>query len=57
MPTHVDIPQNCGLEKDSVVLVEQVRAIDRSRLDDYIGYVNKNAMLKVDKALSVSVGI
>ena len=57
LPTHVLIPKTCGLDKDSLVLTEQVRAIDRSRLDDYIGNAGKSVMSRVDMALSVSVGL
>ena len=37
LPTHVVIPKSCGLDRDSLVLVEQIRTIDRSRLSNYIG--------------------
>lgn len=57
IPTHVSLSKECGLEKDSIVLAEQIRAIDRSRLGSYIGYLEKSAMLKVDKALSISIGL
>ena len=57
LPTHVAISKKCGLEKDSLVLTEQIRAIDRTRLGSYIGYIGESAMLKVDKALSVSIGL
>jgi mRNA interferase MazF len=57
LPTHVIIPKSCGLERDSLVLTEQVRAIDRSRLGDYIGFVGKSVMSQVDRALSVSIGL
>ena len=57
IPTHVLIMSESGLEKDSLVLTEQIRAIDRSRLSNYIGCVNNNVMLMIDKALSISVGL
>jgi len=57
LPTHVLIPKSCGLDKDSLVLMEQIRAIDRSRLGDCIGRAGKSVMSKVDMALSVSVGL
>jgi mRNA interferase MazF len=57
LPTHVFIPKTCGLEKDSLVLTEQIRAIDRSRLGNYIGRAGKCVMPRVDMALSVSVGL
>ena len=57
LPTHVLIPKSCGLDKDSLALTEQVRAIDRSRLGNYIGHAGKSVMSQVDMALSVSVGL
>ena len=57
LPTHVLIPKTCGLDKDSLALTEQIRAIDRSRLGDYIGRAGKSVMSRVDPALSVSVGL
>lgn len=57
LPTHVVLSINCGLEKNSLVLAEQIRAIDRSRLGDYIGYAGKSAMSQVDRALLVSIGL
>ena len=55
--THVPISRKCGLDKDSLVLTEQIRAIDRTRLGSYIGYIGESAMLQVDKALLVSIGL
>lgn len=46
-----------GLDKDSVVLLEQIRTIDKSRLDENIGYLNRYQMRKVDEALRISVGV
>ena len=57
LPTHVFLSTKYGLEKDSLVLTEQLRAIDRSRLQNYIGYIDKSAMSQVDKALSISIGL
>ena len=58
LPTHIEIDAgNFGLIKDSVLLLEQVRTIDRKRFRDRIGRCDKNFMKKVDKALEVSVGI
>ena len=57
LPTHVFIPKTCGIEKDSLALTEQIRAIDRSRLGDYIGSAGKSVMSRIDMALSVSVGL
>ena len=57
LPTHVLLPKSCGLERDSLALTEQIRAIDRARLGNYIGHVGKSVMSKIDVALSVSVGL
>jgi len=57
LPTHVLIPKSCGLDKDSLVLVEQIRTIDRSRLSNYIGHISKEIQPAVDKALAVCVGL
>lgn len=57
LPTHVPINEITGLEKESFVLLEQIRTLDKGRLDDYIGRLNREQMLKVDKALRTSVEI
>lgn len=57
LPTHALLPKNCGLGRDSLALTEQIRVIDRIRLREYIGNVGRSAMLLVDKALSISIGL
>ena len=57
LPTHVIIPSSSGIEVDSMALVEQVRAIDRSRIRDYIGQIGGKVQSEVDVALAVCVGI
>ncbi len=58
LPTHISVDaDNCGLAKDSIVLLEQVRTIDKKRLKEKMGALDTNAMVKVDKALSVSFGL
>lgn len=57
MPTHYHIGRSCGLYKDSVVLLEQIRTIDKSRIIHYIGQVNWYQMKEIDKALGISVGL
>ena len=47
----------CGLAKDSIVLLEQVRTIDKQRLKEKMGTIDSAAMNRVDKALSVSFGL
>ena len=58
LPTHINISAECcGLSKDSIVLLEQVRAIDKQRLKEKMGAIDPGAMNRVDKALSVSFGL
>ena len=57
LPTHVSLRNIKGLDKNSVVLLEQVRTIDKKRLDNYIGTLTKEQMQKIDKALSTSTGM
>lgn len=58
LPTHIGLadPQN-GLRKHSLVLLEQVRTIDRSRLREYIGSLTDRQLAQVDSALAVSFGL
>ena len=56
LPTHVRIQQAVqGIKRDSIVLLEQVRTIDKRRLDDKIGQLNKETMDAVNSALRVSL--
>ncbi|MBQ7045077.1 MAG: type II toxin-antitoxin system PemK/MazF family toxin [Clostridia bacterium] len=58
LPTHIRVDAGgCGLEKDSIVLLEQIRTIDKQRLKERMGSLDVTAMDKVDKALSVSFGL
>ncbi|MBR5437846.1 MAG: type II toxin-antitoxin system PemK/MazF family toxin [Clostridia bacterium] len=58
LPTHIQVnADNCGLAKDSIVLLEQVRTLDKKRLREKMGNLDKNDMYKIDKALSVSFGL
>ena len=58
LPTHITVEaENCGLAKDSIVLLEQVRTIDKKRLKEKMGSLDNAAMNKVDKALTVSFGL
>ena len=57
LPTHVDIPQSeSALPKDSVILLEQLRTLDKTRLKDKIGDLSDGAMRKVNEGLMVSLG-
>lgn len=58
LPTHIEIVgKSYGLTKDSVVLLEQVRTIDKQRLRERIGQVDNQMMNRVDSAIAVSMGI
>ena len=58
MPTHIELlAKDYGLLKDSVILTEQIRTIDKRRLREKIGRLDKELMTKVDTALSISFGI
>ncbi len=58
LPTHVEIPaKGHGLTKDSVILAEQVRTIDKKRLIQLIGVLDSRIMKKVDRSLTISLGL
>lgn len=57
LPTHVLLENVPGLAPTSLLLLEQLRTIDRKRLRGYIGCINKEKMLEVNAALAISVGI
>lgn len=58
LPTHIPIvADNCGLSKDSVVLLEQIRTIDKQRLKERMGAVDQKSMNRVDNAISISFGL
>ncbi len=58
LPTHIKVSADgCGLSKDSVVLLEQVRTIDKTRLKEKMGSLSLNNMNMVDRALGVSFGL
>ncbi|MDD2447402.1 MAG: type II toxin-antitoxin system PemK/MazF family toxin [Tissierellia bacterium] len=58
LPTHVEInAPDYGLPKDSVVLLEQIRTIDKKRLREKIGKFDEDMMKIVDEALKISIGI
>lgn len=58
LPTHIEISANeYGLNKDSVILLEQIRTIDKKRLREKIGCLDNNTMMKVDNSLQVSLGL
>ncbi len=57
LPTHIPLESGNGLSKDSVVLLEQVRTIDKQRLKEKICHIDNSTMSKVNDALSISFGM
>lgn len=58
LPTHIELhADKCGLSKDSVVLLEQIRTIDKKRLKERMGELDTPAMDQVNNALSISFGL
>ena len=58
LPTHIDIPgTDAGLSKDSVILLEQVRTIDKKRLKEKMGHLDDGTMNHVNNAIAVSLGL
>ena len=59
LPTHIEIePEKSGLKADSVILTEQIRTIDKSRLKEKIGHIDDNhIMSQINNALGVSFGL
>ncbi len=58
LPTHIEISaKEYGLAKDSVILLEQIRTIDKKRLKEKIGNLSEDLMKKVDESIQISFGI
>lgn len=58
MPTHVELSaKEYEIERDSVVLLEQIRTIDKQRLREKVTHLDSNMMAKIDEALRISVGL
>ena len=58
LPTHISVsPLSCGLPKESVILLEQVRTLDKRRLREKMGRLDDAVMHKVDAAIAVSFGL
>lgn len=58
LPTHINITGSAvGLTKDSVILLEQIRTIDKRRLREHMGHLDENQMGQVDSAIAVSFGL
>jgi len=57
LPTHIELAANyCGLNKNSVILLEQIRTLDKRRLKERIGALPVSMMQRVDDALKISLG-
>ncbi len=58
LPTHITVSSyECGLQRDSIVLLEQIRTLDKRRLRECMGRLEENVMNKIDKAISISFGL
>ena len=58
LPTHIEVrAKQFGLEKDSVMLLEQIRTIDKIRLKEFLGTVDDNIVEKVDSVLKISLAL
>ncbi len=56
LPTHIELPSSYGLAKDSVILLEQIRTIDKKRLKERIGELPETTMSLVNRAILISLG-
>lgn len=58
LPTHIDVyADKVGLQKDSVILLEQIRTIDKKRLGEKMGHLDDELMNEVNAAISISFGL
>lgn len=58
LPTHILLAvSDCGLDKNSMVMLEQIRTLDRERLHQYLGCVSPEKMQEVNTALGISIGL
>ena len=58
LPTHIELnARRYDMDKDSVVLLEQIRVLDKSRLGEYIGHLEAGRMKDVEYAMAVSLGL
>lgn len=57
LPTHIFVPSTAKLPQDSLVLLEQIRTIDKTRLQDYIGTLTTDQMKEIDKGICISFGL
>lgn len=57
LPTHITLDTVCGLSEKSIVLLEQIRTIDKCRLRGYVGIVDIKMVKQVDECIKISFGI
>ena len=58
LPTHIQLDSaGSGLIKDSIVLLEQIRTLDKRRLKEHMGRLDERSMLRIDEALQISFGL
>jgi len=58
LPTHVELScESCNLEKDSVILTEQIRTIDKRRLKEKVTTLGEETMTQVNQAIEISLGL
>ena len=58
LPTHISLSgHDVGLSRDSIVLLEQIRTIDKRRLREHMGHADESVMNQVDSAIAVSFGL
>lgn len=59
LPTHVHVHKNTqnNLPQSSIVLLEQIRSVDKIRLTEYIGQMDQYTMYQIDEALAISIGL
>ena len=58
LPTHIDVyADKVGLAKDSVILLEQIRTLDKRRLKEKMGHLDETVMQQVNNAISISFGL
>ena len=57
LPTHIHIEESCGLQRKSMILLEQVRTLDKVRLREKMGHISPDTMEQVDRGLQVSLGL
>ena len=58
LPTHIQLNSTgSGLARDSIVLLEQIRTLDKKRLKEHMGRLDEHSMARVDEALQISFGL